>query len=404
MTTTDAGGAAPRLRAAYEGPAVLSMGFRPFFLACALWAALAVPVWMLAWGGHLELGGPFEPVDWHIHEMVWGFGAAAIAGFLFTAVPNWTGRMPMQGWPLLVLLGLWVLGRMAVGGHLGLPPLGVLLADAAFLLAVAAMIGREIVAGRNWRNLMVLGPVTVLLVGNVAFHWEAMAAGSADVGRRLGLAVVVFLITLIGGRIIPSFTRNWLAQRGATRLPVPANRFDMACLMAGGAALLLWSLWPGAVAGTALVVAGGLHAVRLSRWRGWDAKASAILLMLHLAYGFVPLGLVLVGMAGWGILPLAAGMHLLGVGAMGGMILAVMMRATMGHTGRELAAGPWLAGTFALVALAAGVRAGLAEVTVLGVPGLTWAAASWTLAFAGFAVRVGPWLLQPRVAARKAKR
>ncbi len=404
MTTTDAGRRAPRMRLAYEGPAVLSMGFRPFFLAAALFAALAVPVWVLAWGGRVALGGPFVPTDWHIHEMIWGFGAAAIAGFLFTAVPNWTGRMPMQGWPLLALLGLWVLGRLAVGGLLGLPPLGVLLADAAFLLAVAALIGREIVAGRNWRNLMVLGPVTLLLGGNVVFHLEAMAAGSADMGRRLGVAVVVFLITLIGGRIIPSFTRNWLAQRGAERLPVPANRFDMICLIAGGAALLLWSLWPGAVAGTALVVAGGLHAVRLSRWRGLDTWRSAILLMLHVAYGFVPLGLVFVGLAGWGVLPLAVGMHLLGVGAMGGMILAVMMRATMGHTGRELVAGPVLAGAFGLVVAAAGVRAGLADVTVLGVPGLTWAAVLWAVAFLAFAARVGPWLLAPRVAARKANR
>lgn len=401
MTTTDAGRGAPRPRRAYEGPAVLSMGFRPFFLACALWATIAVPVWVLAWGGWVTLGGPFVPTDWHIHEMVWGFGAAAIAGFLFTAVPNWTGRMPMQGWPLALLLGLWLLGRLAVGGLLGLPPLGVLAADAAFLLAVALMIGREIVAGRNWRNLMVLGPVTLLLAGNVVFHLEAMASGSAEVGRRLGLAVVVFLITLIGGRIIPSFTRNWLAQRDAERLPVPANRFDMACLVAGGAALLLWSLWPGAIAGSALVVAGVLHAVRLARWRGWDTRRSAILLMLHVAYGFVPLGLVAVGLAGWGLLPPAVGMHLLGVGAMGGMILAVMMRATMGHTGRELAAGPVLAVAFGLVVAAAGLRAGLAEAVVLGVSGLTGAAALWTLAFAAFAARVGPWLLAPRVAARR---
>lgn len=404
MTTTDAGRGAPRMRVAYEGPAVLSMGFRPFFLAAALFASLAVPVWVLAWGGHLELGGPFVPTDWHIHEMVWGFGAAAIAGFLFTAVPNWTGRMPTQGWPLLVLLGLWLLGRLAVGGLLGLPPLGVLAVDAAFLLTVAAMIGREIVAGRNWRNLMVLGPVTLLLAGNVAFHLEAMVAGSADVGRRLGIGVVVFLITLIGGRIIPSFTRNWLAQRGAERLPVPANRFDMICLLGGAAALLLWSLWPGTVAGTALVAAGGLHAVRLARWRGWDTRRSAILLMLHVAYAFVPLGLVFVGLSEWGMVAPAVGMHLLGVGAMGGMILAVMMRATMGHTGRELAAGPWLAGAFGLVVAAAGVRAGLADVEVLGVSGLTGAAVLWALAFAAFAARVGPWLLQPRVAARRPNR
>jgi uncharacterized protein involved in response to NO len=391
-------------RAAYAGPPVLSMGFRPFFLAAALSAVTAVPIWLLVWTGRVTLGGPFVPTDWHIHEMIWGFGAAAIAGFLFTAVPNWTGRLPTQGTPLLVLLGLWSLGRLAVAGALGLPPLGVLVVDASFLLAVAAMIGREIVAGRNWRNLMVLLPVTLLLVANVAFHLEARAWGSTEIGRRLGLSVVVFLITLIGGRIIPSFTRNWLVQQGSRRLPAPAGRFDMICLLAGAAALLLWSVRPGSLAGTALALAAVLHAVRLVRWQGLATWRSAILLMLHLAYAFVPLGLFATGLAGWGLLPLAAGMHLLGIGAIGGMVLAVMMRATMGHTGRELAAGPVLAVAFGLVLPAAGLRVGLAEVTLLGLPGLTWAAALWTVAFGLFTLRAGPWLLQPRLAPRRPSR
>ena len=390
-----------RQRTAYAGPPILSMGFRPFFLASALWALLAVPVWVLAWNGHLTLGGPFIPTDWHIHEMIWGFGAAAVAGFLFTAVPNWTGRLPTQGWPLLLLLALWLLGRVTVLGLLELPPLGVLATDAAFLLMVAAMIGREIVAGRNWRNLVVLGPVTVLLLANAVFHLEAMSQGTSDVGRRLGLSVVIFLITLIGGRIIPSFTRNWLVKRGETRLPTPMSRFDGLCLVAGGASLLAWSVWAGPVTGTLLVVAGVLHGLRLARWRGIATSRSALLLMLHVSYAFVPFGLLATGLATWGVLPLAAGMHLLGIGAMGGMVVAVMMRATMGHTGREFVAGPWLAAAFGLVVLAAALRTGLAEVPLLGISGLTWAAALWTAAFGVFALRAGPWLFQPRVAARQ---
>ena len=390
-----------RVRVPYAGPPVLSMGFRPFFLASALGALILVPLWLLVWYGHVALGGPFIPTDWHIHEMVWGFGAAAIAGFLFTAVPNWTGRMPTQGTPLLLLLALWTLGRLAVAGALGLPPLRVLAVDAAFLLAVAAMIGREIVSGRNWRNLMVLVPVILLLLANVTFHLETRAWGSAEVGRRLGLSVVVFLITLIGGRIIPSFTRNWLVQQGTSRLPAPADRFDMACLLVGGAALLLWSLSPNAATGTALIVAAGLHAGRLARWQGLSTRRSAILLMLHVAYAFVPLGMLATGLAGWGLLPLAAGMHLLGVGAMGGMVLAVMMRATMGHTGRALAAGPALAWAFALMVGAAVLRAVLPELPLLGLSGLTGAGALWALAFALFIFRVGPWLFQPRMAPRR---
>ncbi len=391
-------------RTAYAGPALLSMGFRTFFLLSALFALIVVPVWILAWNGRLTLGGPFIPSNWHIHEMIWGYTGAVVAGFLFTAVPNWTGRMPTRGWPLVALAGLWLLGRLAVAGLLGLPPLGVLAVDAAFLLAVGAMILREIVAGRNWRNMMVLVPVLVFLVANVVFHVEAMQTGVSDIGRRLGLAVVVFLITLIGGRIIPSFTSNWLAKQGVERMPVPFNRFDGICLGAGAVSLLVWSCHPGALTGMGLILAGLLHAVRLSRWRGQATWRSPLLVMLHVSYAFVPLGLIATGLGEWNLLPLAAGLHLLGVGAIGGMTLAVMMRATMGHTGRELVAGPWLAGAFATVIVAAGLRVGLPEATILGLPGLTWAATLWTGAFGIFVLRVGPWLMLPQGARKQPNR
>ncbi|TNC73283.1 NnrS family protein [Rubellimicrobium roseum] len=387
-------------RPPYEGPALLSYGFRPFFLLSALFAVAVMPAWMLVRDGTLALGGPFNPVDWHIHEMIWGYTGAVVAGFLFTAVPNWTGRMPTRGWPLAALAGLWVGGRLAVAGLLPLPPLGVRAVDGAFLLAVGAMILREIVAGRNWRNMMVLGPVLILWASNLLFHWETMRDGAADAGRRLGFAVIVFLIMLIGGRIIPSFTRNWLAKRGEARLPVPFNRFDGASLALGAASLLGWSALPGRATGGMLVAAGLLHVMRLSRWQGWATWRSPLLLMLHVAYGFVPLGLVATGLAGWDLLPLAAGLHLLGVGAIGGMTLAVMMRATMGHTGRDLVAGPWLAGAFATMVVAAVLRAGLPEATLAGVSGLTLAAALWTVGFGIFVLKAGPWLVQPQAARR----
>jgi uncharacterized protein involved in response to NO len=164
--------------------------------------------------------------------------------------------------------------------------------------------------------------------------------------------------------------------------------------------LLAWSCHPGAITGTGLILAGLLHAVRLSRWRGQATWRSPLLAMLHVAYAFVPLGLVATGLAGWDLLPLAAGLHLLGVGAIGGMTLAVMMRATMGHTGRELVAGPWLAGAFVLLVAATGLRAALADAVILGLSGLTLAAIFWTAAFGIFALRVGPWLLQPQAAKR----
>lgn len=266
----------------YTGPALLSRGFRPFFLLSALFAAAAIPAWLAIWTGRLALAGPFGPVDWHIHEMLFGYTSAVVAGFLFTAIPNWTGRMPRQGLPLALLAGLWIAGRFAVAGAFGANPLLVLVLDAGFLLAVTAMALVEIAAGRNWKNLMVVVPVGIYLLANVIFHLEVMEGGESAVGRRLGFATVTFLIMLIGGRIIPSFTRNWLAKRGPGALPVPFGRFDGLCLAAAAMALLFWTLRPeGLPAALLLALAAVLHALRLARWRGMATWRSPLLLMLH---------------------------------------------------------------------------------------------------------------------------
>jgi uncharacterized protein involved in response to NO len=392
-------------RTDFPGPALFSYGFRPFFLSATLFALIVVPVWMFAFRGSVSLEGPFAPSDWHVHEMTFGYGSAVLAGFLFTAVPNWTGRMPTRGWPLLLLSVIWLAGRLAVAGLLGLGPTGAMLVDQAFLLAVVAMIAREIVAGRNWRNLKVLVPVTVFWMANLVFHLEAIESGAADHGRRLGIAVLIFLIMLIGGRIVPSFTRNWLAQRGCASVPAPFDRFDTIALATGAVALGLWVAQPFSVAAGALLCAAGiLHLVRLVRWRGAAAWRSPLLLMLHLAYLFVPVGLVATGSAAFSILEPAVGAHLLGIGAIGGMTVAVMMRATLGHTGRDLAAGPLLAGAFAML-LAAAVGRAFGTTQVYGsLDALTVSAILWTVAFALVAARLGPWLVAPKVARKTPSR
>ena len=220
-------------RPTYSGPALFSYGFRPFFLGAGLFALVVIPLSTAVFSGRVVLAGPFPPVDWHVHEMLFGYTSAVVAGFLFTAVPNWTGRMPKRGMPLVFLLVLWTLGRLAVAGAGGLPPLTVMAVDCAFLAAIAATICAEIVAGRNWRNLKVVIPVLLYLAANMVFHLEVMRSGTSDVGRRLGFAMVIFLIMLIGGRIIPSFTRNWLSARGYDRLPRPFGLFDAVCLLTG---------------------------------------------------------------------------------------------------------------------------------------------------------------------------
>jgi len=385
------------VRAPYSGPVLFSYGFRPFFLLAGLFAVLVVPLWMAVWSGSITLNSPFTPIDWHIHEMLFGYTSAVIAGFLFTAIPNWTGRMPTRGWPLVVLAALWLAGRLAVAGAFGGGPVLVMVVDCAFMAAIGAMVVTEIVAGRNWGNLKVVLPVVFYLAANVVFHLEAMTQGYADIGRRLGFSMVALLIALIGGRIIPSFTRNWLAKRPAPGpLPVPFGRFDAVSLGITLAALLAWVVWPDAmIAGVSLLVAGAAQALRLSRWRGWRVWRSPLLLMLHLAFAFIPLGLAAIGLTALGLLSAATGLHLLGIGGFGGMTLAVMMRASLGHTARPLEAGPLLAMAFAGVALAAVVR-----VSVPSGAGLWVAASLWTLGFAVFVWRIAPVLTRPNPARR----
>jgi uncharacterized protein involved in response to NO len=201
----------------YQGWPILAASFRPFFLLAAIQAALAIMVWLPAFHGELRLASAFAPRDWHVHEMLYGYLPAVVTGFLFTAIPNWTGRLPLRGTPLLALVVIWLAGRLCVTFSAAAAWWVIMLVDTSFLSLVAAAAAREIIAGRNWRNLMVVMLVAILLAGNVAFHVEAHVNGQADISIRIGIAVVVLLISLIGGRIIPSFTRNWLVRENPGR-------------------------------------------------------------------------------------------------------------------------------------------------------------------------------------------
>ncbi len=331
----------PKSRRDYSGPAVLSLGFRPFFLAGALWAVVAVMLWLPQYFGELRLNNAFSPLDWHAHEALFGYVPAIVTGFLLTAVPNWTGRLPLQGKPLALLLGVWLAGRIAVACSAEIGWIAAALADCAFLALVCAAVAREILAGKNWRNLKVLIFVSLLGLANIAFHIEAHVSGSAEHGRRFGVAATIALVMLIGGRVIPSFTHTYLQRRGPGRLPIAFNRFDGLCIAASVAALAGWTLWPEAGSvGALLIAAGLLNLARMARWAGDRCAGEALALILHLAYFFVPLGFILSGLAALiRRRALSAGLHALGVGAIGAMTLAVMTRASLGHTGQALRAG-----------------------------------------------------------------
>src|SRR5690606_18042880 len=214
----------------HAGPAILRQGFRPFFLLAGLWAAAAVPLWLVVFHGGLAVPSAFGPAGWHGHEMIFGFAAAVLAGFLLTAIPNWTGRLPLQGRPLAGLVAVWLAGRLAVALSEALGPWATAAVDLAFLVLMLMMALREIVAGRNWRNLPLMGALLLLIAANVLTHLEvAGLAATMQAGERLGIAVFAMLIGLIGGRIIPSFTRHRPAKRGAPPLPAACGTYATPC-------------------------------------------------------------------------------------------------------------------------------------------------------------------------------
>jgi uncharacterized protein involved in response to NO len=386
-------------RFAVDRAPVLSFGFRPFFFGGALWSACAMPLWLALMTGHLTFATSYGAVAWHAHEFLFGYGGAIIAGFLLTAVPNWTGRLPVRGAPLLALFAVWLAGRVAMLAVdlVGLVP--AIVVEIVFLPALAAVIIREIAAGRDRRNLKVGVIVAVLAAANILYHLEVLYAGTASYALRAAIAAIVCLIMLIGGRVTPSFTHNWLAKQDSERRPRPFNRYDGTAVAVGVLALALWVAgFDPRMTGVALILAGLLHTVRLARWAGLAARRELLVLVLHTGYAFVPLGFVLVGGSVlWpSIVPANGTLHAWTTGAIGVMTLAVMTRATLGHTGRALTAGVATTAIYAAVILAATTRIAAPFLDAASMTLLTVAAVAWTAAFAGFVAVYGPMLLMPR--------
>jgi uncharacterized protein involved in response to NO len=379
--------------------ALFSYGFRPFFLGAAIWAIAAVALWTGSVAGYLTLGGTYGALAWHAHEMLLGYGAAVVAGFLLTAVPNWTGNLPISGWRLALLFLIWCGGRLA---FLAIGEVGALVAaiiDSLFLPLLLIAVAREVVIGRNWRNLAPLALVTVLAVGNIAFHAEVLTEGAAGAGPRIGVAALVALIVLIGGRITPSFTHNWLMRVESPQLPAQFGILDKLAMLTTGSALLLWIAVPAASI-TALLFLGaaGLLALRLARWEGMRVWREPLLLVLHAGYAFVPVGFLLGAISIlWPVaLTGSAALHAWTVGAIGLMTLGVMTRATRGHTGHELTASWMTSASYGAMFTAAFLRiaAGLLPHAYLML--LELSAAFWVAAFALFLLEYGPMLVRTR--------
>lgn len=377
---------------------LLTYGFRPFFLAAAAWAAAAIGLWIAILTGGVSLPTRFDPLTWHIHEMFFGFVLAAIAGFLLTAIANWTGRPPVSGGLLGTLASLWLLGRIDSLISQWIPAGLAIAADIAFPLALTGVAAREIVAAGNRRNFPIIAVLLMLTAADLLMDFSMAGFGRlAGYGWRLALTAILVLISIVGGRIVPSFTRNWLAARGETRLPRTATITDRAALGLLSAALIAWVVFPAARAtGIALLTGAALNLWRLLGWRGVATCSEALLVILHVGYGWLVLGIAALGFSALdAAFPLSAAIHALTAGAIGTMILAVMTRVSRGHTSRELSADGATTLIYAMVTLAAALRVAAAmegdeRVLLLG------SAALWVGAYGLFAVRYAPFLLRPR--------
>ena len=386
----------PTEQPSYQGPAFLSCGFRPFFLSAALFAGVAVPVWALILTGWTDSPFRYAPHDWHVHEMLFGFLPAVITGFLLTAMPNWTDRPPLRGAPLLALLALWLAGRLTIAMPWPTPFVAALI-DAGYLAVLAAIVWREIIAGKAWDRAPIGIVISLYAAANILFHVLALRGEETDLPERMAVALMMLLLTLIGGRVTPSFTSDYLTERGLPDQLPSFSRYDGLSILLTVVAALSWIVQPQAiVTGWLLIAAGLAHIVRLSRWRGWLTWREPIVLILHVGYGWLTLALLIIGGAtlGFGLKP-ADAVHTLTTGAVGAMTMAIMTRASLGHTGRPKHADQLTVAIYTLVNVGAllrvfGPMTGLPTNLVLSA-----AAAAWSGAYLLFAVMYGPYLTTP---------
>lgn len=378
----------------YRGPALFSFGFRPFFLFAALWAAVTIPLWLLSFLGIGEISATIFTRDWHVHEMLFGYTAAVIVGYMTVAGVNWTGHYPVAGRSIVLLVMLWAVGRLAM---LAYPVLGSIAAliDALFLIVFASALWREQLAASSWRNVAPCIVVSLLAIANIGFHITMIVPDIALAPERMAIGLIIFLIALIGGRLVPSFTRNWMAQHKIKPEPASYGRFDTAVLGITGAGIALWVVWPlAAVTGVLLIIAGAGLFIRLLRWRGWIVINDGMVAVLHLGYFWCALGLAMLGASILWPAHLAgsAAIHALAVGAIGMMTLAVMTRTSRSHTGRERRADRPTLAIYGLAMAAATTRV-LAPFAMPIYPQLlVLSALSWSLAFAIFGLVYGPML------------
>lgn len=377
-------------------PPVFALGFRPFYLAGAASTAILLPLWLAAFEGAITL--PLaDPMAWHAHEMLFGFTAAIIVGFLYTAVRNWTGHDTPKGGALAALVLVWLLGRIAP--FLAAPQPVAAIVDLAFLPLAALGLVPSILRmqprpndhsrhRRPWLPVIMLG---LLGIANLLHH-----TGLPETGRALGFGTIMMLIAVIGGRVIPSFTMTG-AQ---VTVPAAPQRDRIAVIALGLAVLCDIVAQRVAMPALLLVLVNGLaaaiHAARLQQWRSHKALRVPLLAILHVGYAWLPVALILRALAAVDLVAPALPLHALGIGAMASLMLGMMTRSALGHTGRALKAGPVEIAIYAAITLAALTRICAGLHAEFQIPLLCAAGILWEAAFGLFLVRYVPILLRPR--------
>lgn len=381
---------------------IFRLAFRPFFLFSSLFSIVALILWGKVWFGGLSFSPFGNWYWWHGHEMLFGFVGAVITGFLLTAVQNWTGRLGLRGMPLAGLFAVWLLGRIMLLFPTPFSDWLIVLVDMSFLPLVAAVLGFYVVRAKLWRNILFVPVLLILTVLNGFMHWAAFE-NDLILYKKLATTVVfliAFLVSLMGGRVIPFFTANGTGTEKA----VPNKWLELSSL----ASILLLAL--GSLVGFNEIVMGAIafiafaaHLVRTLRWRIWVTLKVPLLWSLHLACWFLALSFLLLALFHWGLVDdYVTVLHILTVGSIGLIILAMIARISLGHTGRSLQISPWVAVGFAALVGSTLLRAVWPLLSAGGSLTISYGGsiALWVLAFGIFIIWYLPVLTRPRVDGR----
>ena len=377
-----------------RGLPLLRLGFRPFYLLAALFAATAIPLWAAIVLGRVSVGLAVPPLLWHAHEMLYGFAVAVVIGFLMTAGKAWTGLPTPRGPALGALAALWIAARLSA---LGAPYAVYALPDVALLPLVAGIFARVLLRAGNRRNLPLAGVLGGLAAANIIFHLAVLGIVDVPPVRALyaALAFIVVIECVIAGRVIPAFTASATPGLVITAQP----RLGAAALATTAVGLALWVFAaPAPLTAAALIAAAGLQVLRQWHWRPFVTRSRPILWILHLSHAWLPVGFVLLACAQLGKVPVSAGIHALAVGATGGLIIGMLTRTARGHTGRTLQASRLEVVAYLLVFAAAICR------VVMPLVAPQWfqhfvagAAVAWSAAFLIYLFIYAPWLTSTRL-------